>query len=568
MVATVGSIAINLATNVYEFERGFKSAATTVETQSARMSDALGGFANVARAAGSLITGFVGGLAAGVVPHLIGLFEQAAVAAVTYFVEWIGMARETEAELNKQRDAIGQVAAQWGEALPALKAYNEELLRQEGLQKAAEGTAAAVKAQYRGIIEELNAILSFDLADVVQTLSLAGADPANISAVAAAFDNLAEKTRSSTASGKDALEVQRLLLELFAQTGIPVLEEYAAKYGDLAKRLDVAAAKTKRLRDQEAALHVQSRMFKEKLKFLEPPSGPGASIFSRLTAANRAAAAGSNVIGVNENVIGEVDTQTQDYRDRMAARKARGIQEEEDYAAAEAVREADAAAQAAADRQERLERAAAAQRERAQRLQEHQAYLAAQANAALDKLAYLQSISTSLAGTRASTEAINAIAAGTNMSVEQIAQAQWDHNERWNRWSAQMLARQERLEYLADIARDFSTFKSTLGIAESPGSWVGKRLTFGGTGAGGTIGQAGSGSWPGNALDPLGPYLAAPNQPALDATTSTPGTANINVTTIVRPVLEGTRLSTQSSAEIKQAAAAGTNAALRAFHGR
>jgi hypothetical protein len=46
------------------------------------------------------------------------------------------------------------------------------------------------------------------------------------------------------------------------------------------------------------------------------------------------------------------------------------------------------------------------------------------------------------------------------------------------------------------------------------------------------------------------------------------GSTPIVVNIVVKPQMEGTRLSTQSAAEIKQAAAAGANAALRAFYGR
>jgi hypothetical protein len=47
---------------------------------------------------------------------------------------------------------------------------------------------------------------------------------------------------------------------------------------------------------------------------------------------------------------------------------------------------------------------------------------------------------------------------------------------------------------------------------------------------------------------------------------TTSGAVNVNV--VVKPVMEGSRLSGQSAAEIKQAASAGANAALRAYYGR
>ncbi|RWO20655.1 hypothetical protein [Mesorhizobium sp.] len=65
MVATVGSISIDLSTNAAKFATGFKSAATTVDRESARMSKAVAGFGAASRAATGVLSGFVGGIVAG-----------------------------------------------------------------------------------------------------------------------------------------------------------------------------------------------------------------------------------------------------------------------------------------------------------------------------------------------------------------------------------------------------------------------------------------------------------------------------------------------------------------------
>jgi archaellum component FlaC len=65
-------------------------------------------------------------------------------------------------------------------------------------------------------------------------------------------------------------------------------------------------------------------------------------------------------------------------------------------------------------------------------------------------------------------------------------------------------------------------------------------------------------------LDTMG-TPAAMQQPIAEAGEAA-GTVNVSI--MVKPVMEGTRLSAQSAAEIKQAASAGTEAALRAYHGR
>lgn len=65
MVATVGSISIDLSTNAAKFASGFRSAASTVDKESARMSKAVTGFSAASKAASGILSGFVGGIVAG-----------------------------------------------------------------------------------------------------------------------------------------------------------------------------------------------------------------------------------------------------------------------------------------------------------------------------------------------------------------------------------------------------------------------------------------------------------------------------------------------------------------------
>ncbi|WP_192355575.1 hypothetical protein [Mesorhizobium mediterraneum] len=96
MVATVGSISIDLSTNANKFATGFKSAATTVDRESARMSKAVAGFGAASRAASGVLSGFVGGIVAG-----------GALAALTSLGGALGKAREAlsdfEAIANEAR---------------------------------------------------------------------------------------------------------------------------------------------------------------------------------------------------------------------------------------------------------------------------------------------------------------------------------------------------------------------------------------------------------------------------------------------------------------------------------
>jgi hypothetical protein len=65
MAATVGSISIDLSTNAAKFASGFKSAASTVESQSARMAKSVAAVETGVNKIGGTLKTFLGGLAAG-----------------------------------------------------------------------------------------------------------------------------------------------------------------------------------------------------------------------------------------------------------------------------------------------------------------------------------------------------------------------------------------------------------------------------------------------------------------------------------------------------------------------
>jgi dGTP triphosphohydrolase len=95
-------------------------------------------------------------------------------------------------------------------------------------------------------------------------------------------------------------------------------------------------------------------------------------------------------------------------------------------------------------------------------------------------------------------------------------------------------------------------------LSSGSSSWAGRRMTFGGGGGSSSRMTSAFGT----------PYAMGGNTVGGASAITSGGGAAINVNVTVRPILEGQRLSAQSTAEIKQAASAGANAALRAFNGR
>jgi hypothetical protein len=99
MVATVGSISIDLSTNTVKFAQGFKSAASTVDRESARMTKSIAGFDKAMRLTGTAAKGFIGGLAAG------GAF--AALASLSGAIDKVRQSLADFEEIGNRAKAVG-----------------------------------------------------------------------------------------------------------------------------------------------------------------------------------------------------------------------------------------------------------------------------------------------------------------------------------------------------------------------------------------------------------------------------------------------------------------------------
>jgi hypothetical protein len=195
----------------------------------------------MAMEAGGGLKALGAGLASLVSPTMlltVGL-TAATAAAIQFFMNMKSGSADSAEALEKQNELIGAVAARWGDALPGLKAYNDELVRQKDLSSALEASTAARSQQF---IEERASVvdLTIDLDDLINKLQTIGANPTEIVELQAAFANLQAKVKDSTATAEDAYAVQKELNDLMG-TGLPIVGEYANKFGELAGQIGKAA---------------------------------------------------------------------------------------------------------------------------------------------------------------------------------------------------------------------------------------------------------------------------------------------------------------------------------------
>lgn len=240
MAATVGSISIDLSTNAAKFATGFKSAATTVETQSGRMAKAVAGIErNTALAAGTL-KNFGSGLAAGAglaaIASLGGAFDKLKETIAEY--DEIATNAKTTGLKSDTYQALAFAAKQ---ANISQESYNTALnvfAKNAGLAATGQG------ALYSGL-KKLNPEL---LQNILNTKS----QEERLKLVADAMKQTKDATEKAALStvifGRGSVEISRILeggrasidnLKKAAQDlGIIIPDELLQKAGELDDKLD------------------------------------------------------------------------------------------------------------------------------------------------------------------------------------------------------------------------------------------------------------------------------------------------------------------------------------------
>ncbi len=169
--------------------------------------------------------------------------------AVQYFASVLSDGAKSEETLKQQADLIAAVAQQWGDAVPALKAYVDELDRAKAsadLIKASDTLASQQWDVARSQVSDLNV----ELAALVQDLRLAGAEDETIIKLQTAWNAVSSSVQSGEENTQAMKDVQDALASAISQTGIPALDAFSGAFGNLAQTIAGAAAQAAVFRQQ------------------------------------------------------------------------------------------------------------------------------------------------------------------------------------------------------------------------------------------------------------------------------------------------------------------------------
>lgn len=155
-------------------------------------------------------------------------------ALIQYFMAGSDGAGEMNDDLKAQLDIITTVADRWGDAVPALREYADELVR---AKEAAEDAAAVdiLKKNILSGVKQEAADVTLSISDLVLQLQSAGEETEVILALQNAFSQFKEAAESGKLTLSEVTGVQDALSTAINSTGLPALTGFREEFDKLAE---------------------------------------------------------------------------------------------------------------------------------------------------------------------------------------------------------------------------------------------------------------------------------------------------------------------------------------------
>lgn len=170
-------------------------------------------------------------------------------AAVQYFTSTDEGTEELEGQLRKQADLIRSVADRWGDAVPMIKTYADQLKR---VDEIAEGRAVGevvAKAQFDGLGEKL-LDLRREFSAANEAMRGIAADPAFLRDFREAFTNLHSRIEEGKATVSDYMTVQNNMAEAVERYGLPAVLEFNDAFDKITGSIEESIAAAKRAKSE------------------------------------------------------------------------------------------------------------------------------------------------------------------------------------------------------------------------------------------------------------------------------------------------------------------------------
>ncbi|MDW9594546.1 tail length tape measure protein [Sinorhizobium meliloti] len=186
----------------------------------------------------------------------IGLVAGGA-AAIQYFSSLELGGAKSEATLKKEAELVQAVVSKWGEALPALKAYNDERQRAADAKETAEALDVGRSGQWGELRKQLGDV-DTQIGDIVSRISQMGEDASEVIKLQATFSELTKGIDEGKASVDLAKRAHKELAEIVKNNAGPELQAYLEIFEKLIPVIDAASRGAQKF-DRDAAIALTSR---------------------------------------------------------------------------------------------------------------------------------------------------------------------------------------------------------------------------------------------------------------------------------------------------------------------
>jgi len=173
----------------------------------------------------------------------------AGTAAIQYFATIFSEGEKSNKVLEEQAELVSNVVRQWGDTVPALKAYSEALKSAKDAQELLKATDQTAGQQWdfaRKQVSDLNV----QFADLMATLQMAGAGNDLLSGLQNSWNNVSKGIREGKANTEAMKTVQDSLASAMQTTGVSAVDAFAKSFAGLSETIAGASRQANIFREQ------------------------------------------------------------------------------------------------------------------------------------------------------------------------------------------------------------------------------------------------------------------------------------------------------------------------------
>jgi len=181
----------------------------------------------------------------------------ASVAAIQYFSSIMSGGTDASEKLQEQAQLIQGVADKWGDAVPALREYADELERAKDAADLKEGVSLLNERTLESIKRQLEDG-RVSIAALVSDLRSAGEEDEVVKRLQAAFSQFTKAADEGKLKTEEVKGVQDALAAAISSTGIPALQDFAKFFDTLSTAALAAAGNVGKVNDAASRMQPPS----------------------------------------------------------------------------------------------------------------------------------------------------------------------------------------------------------------------------------------------------------------------------------------------------------------------